>query len=111
MGSRREFVKALGASAAVVCGSAPIVAQTAAQTAPPPGGAPPRDFGANAPPSPYPGPDVVAGGPSFCGPTLGNTPLKPLWIGAVWAEGPAGGTVGRVLRWGGAGRHPAVARG
>ncbi|MBW8854595.1 MAG: SMP-30/gluconolactonase/LRE family protein [Bradyrhizobium sp.] len=99
MGSRREFVKALGASAAVVCGSAPIVAQTAAQTAPPPGGAPPRDFGANAPPSPYPDPDVVAVDPAFRGLTLGNTPLKRLWIGALWAEGPAWSTVGRFLVW------------
>jgi len=95
MASRRQFVKALGASAAAIGGSARTFAQTAPQ--PPPGG--PRDFGANAPPSPYPDPDVVAVDPEFRGLTLGNTPLKRLWSGALWAEGPAWSTVGRFLVW------------
>src|SRR5262249_19655525 len=93
MASRRQFVKALGSSAAAL-----IVARGSAQSpAQTPAG--PRDFGPGASPAPYPDPDIVAVDPEFGRLTLGNTPIKRLWTGALWAEGPAWSSEGRYLVW------------
>ena len=58
-----------------------------------------RDFGVNAPPAGYPDPDVVRIEPEFNGLVLGNTPIKRVWTGALWAEGPAWSSEGRYLVW------------
>ena len=67
-----------------------------AQT-PPPGPAtpastvttPPRDWGPNASPITFVDPDVITVDPLFNSLRQGNTPIKRLWTGALWSEGPA----------------------
>src|SRR5262249_46938245 len=92
--SRRQFVKALGGSVAAICAATRGGAQTPAQ---PP--APPRDFSPAAPPVSYPDPDVVVVDPAFGGLRLRNTPIKRLYTGTLWAEGPAWSSEGRYLVW------------
>jgi gluconolactonase len=53
----------------------------------------------NAPPVHYPDPDVVAVTPAFNKYIQGNSAIKRLWTGALWAEGPAWNGVGRYLLW------------
>ena len=96
MASRRQFVRAVGASAAATWAGAHLAAQAPQR---PDGVAWPRDYSPGAPPMSYPDPDIVAVDAAFRGLTLGNTPLKRLWTGALWAEGPAWSTVGRFLVW------------
>ncbi len=61
---------------------------------------PPRDFGPNAPPTTYfTDPDVIVVDPAFGGLLQANTPIKRLWTGALWAEGPAWSGQGRYLVW------------
>ena len=58
-----------------------------------------RDYGPGAPPVHYPDPDVVAVTPAFRKYIQGNSAIKRLWTGALWAEGPAWNAVGRFLLW------------
>ena len=59
---------------------------------------PPRDFGPDGAPTTYfADPDVITLDPSFNALRVGNTPIKRLWTGALWAEGPAWNSVGRYL--------------
>jgi len=61
---------------------------------------PPRDFGPGAPPTTYfMDPDIVVVDPAFGGLVQGNTPIKRLWTGALWCEGPAWSGQGRYLVW------------
>lgn len=58
----------------------------------------PRDWsGQN--PIRYPDPDVVVLDPRFAKYRIGNTPIRRLYTGALWAEGPAWSGVGRYLVW------------
>jgi gluconolactonase len=92
-----------------VAGAAALGSRLAmAQTPPPPAGPatpastvtnPPRDFGPNAPPVTYVDPDVITVDPLFDRLRQGNTPLKRLWTGALWSEGPAWSGQGRYLVW------------
>jgi len=96
--SRRHFVKTLGASAAL---GARAFAQPPQPPAAPPSTVttPPRDFSPNAPPNTYMDPDIVVVDPMFSRYVLGNTPIRRLWTGALWAEGPAWCGEGRYLVW------------
>ena len=96
MASRRHFLEAFGAIGAAAFG-ARATAQTPSQ--PPDRVTPPRDFSPTAPPASYPDPDVISLDPEFGGLILGNTPIKRLWTGALWAEGPAWSSEGRFLVW------------
>ena len=61
---------------------------------------PPRDFGPGAPPTIYfMDPDIVVVDPAFGGLVQANTPIKRLWTGALWCEGPAWSGQGRYLVW------------
>jgi gluconolactonase len=98
--SRRHFVKSFGAVA--VFGARGVYAQppqTGSATPPSTVTTPPRDFSANAPPNTYMDPDIVVVDPMFGRYVLGNTPIKRLWTGALWAEGPAWCGEGRYLVW------------
>lgn len=55
-----------------------------------------RNFGPDAEPSHYPDPDIVVLDKRFKY-KLGNTPIKRLYTGTLWAEGPAWSAVGRYL--------------
>jgi len=58
----------------------------------------PRDWSGQTPLQ-YPDPDVVALDPRFRRYIVGNTPIKRLHTGTLWAEGPAWNGVGRYLVW------------
>jgi gluconolactonase len=102
--SRRMLFTTMGA----VAGAAALGSRLAMAQTPPPSGpatplstatTPPRDFGPNAPPSTYVDPDVISVDPLFDRYRQGNTPLKRLWTGALWSEGPAWCSQGRYLVW------------
>ena len=44
-------------------------------------------------------PDIVIVDPAFGGLVQANTPIKRLWTGALWSEGPAWSGQGRYLVW------------
>jgi gluconolactonase len=46
-----------------------------------------RDYGQNAPPVRYPEPDVIVLDKRFAKYKIGNTPIKRLYTGMLWAEG------------------------
>ena len=97
--SRRTLVGAMAAGAAVA-GSRSVMAQTEKGTPPSVVTSPPRDFGPNAPPNVYiADPDIVIVDPLFTNYVVGNTPIKRLWTGALWSEGPAWSAQGRYLVW------------
>jgi gluconolactonase len=58
----------------------------------------PRDW-SRLEPLQYPDPDIVALAPAFRKYIVGNTPIRRLHIGTLWAEGPAWNGVGRYLVW------------
>src|ERR1041385_6129922 len=57
---------------------------------------PPRDWTPGHP-SIYPDPDVIVVDPSFRALVAGNSPLRRVWTGADWAEGPAWSSQGQYL--------------
>src|SRR6187401_1321478 len=79
MTTRRSFLTTLAASAA---GS--VIA---------------RDFGPHAQPSRYPDPDVIALEDAFKKYIQGNSPIRRLHTGCLWAEGPAWNGSGSYLVW------------
>src|SRR5438477_1233053 len=86
---RRTFLPALGAAAAAL----PALAQQ------PPAGSPtPRDWSGQAPVR-YPDPDILATDNRFRKYIVGNTPIRRVYSGTLWAEGPAWNGVGRYLLW------------
>ncbi len=85
--SRRAF---LGAA----CGAAVLAPALAQQVATPA----PRDW-SGAQPVQYPDPDLVALDNRFRRYVITNTPIKRLYSGTLWAEGPAWNGVGRYLLW------------
>jgi gluconolactonase len=58
-----------------------------------------RDFGRNAEPQRYPDPDIVVIDPKRFKAKVGNTAIKRLYTGCLWAEGPAWNTQGQYLVW------------
>src|SRR6266536_3433360 len=102
--SRRTFLGAVGASAGITAFT-PLVVRAQAPAAGKPADpastitTPPRDFGPNAPPITYVDPDVITIDPLFNSYRQGNTPIKRLWTGALWSEGPAWSGQGRYLVW------------
>ncbi|GIW90531.1 MAG: gluconolactonase [Pirellulaceae bacterium] len=80
--SRRAFLQSLGVTAA----TAAVVASA-------------RDYGPQAPPVRYPDPDIVVLDRRFSKYKIGNTPIRRLHTGMLWAEGPAWNGVGRYLVW------------
>jgi len=97
--SRRQLIATLGGA---VCARAVLGAQAPlpTQTGPTVVSNPPRDFGPNATLTTYfPDPDVITIDPAFGGLIQGNTPIRRLWTGALWMEGPAWNGQGRYLVW------------
>jgi len=84
--SRRTFIKAAAAAAGTLTLAQSALAQS-------------RDYGPDAPPSPYPEPDVIVHNPERFTAKIGNTPIMRLHTGMLWAEGPAWNGVGRYLVW------------
>src|SRR5690349_8945645 len=97
---RRRFLAGLGAGA-VALGAGVALGEDKGPVAPASTvTSPPRDFGPNGAPTTYFwDPDVIAVDPSFNGLAQPNAPIQRLWVGALWAEGPAWNSVGRYLIW------------
>ena len=58
-----------------------------------------RDFGRGAEPQRYPDPDIVVIDPKRFKAKVGNTAIKRLYTGCLWAEGPAWHAQGQYLVW------------
>ncbi|UGV27432.1 SMP-30/gluconolactonase/LRE family protein [Rhodopseudomonas boonkerdii] len=58
-----------------------------------------RDFGPNAEPQRYPDPDIVVIDAKRFKAKVGNTAIKRLYTGCLWAEGPAWNAQGQFLIW------------
>jgi len=58
-----------------------------------------RDYGRDAAPVRYPDPDILVLDKRFDQYKIGNTPIRRLHTGMLWAEGPAWNAVGRYLVW------------
>jgi gluconolactonase len=58
-----------------------------------------RDFGLGAEPQRYPDPDIVEIDPKRFKAKVGNTSIKRLYTGCLWAEGPAWNAAGQYLVW------------
>ncbi|MBI3493269.1 MAG: SMP-30/gluconolactonase/LRE family protein [Acidobacteria bacterium] len=93
IGRRAFLAAALGGVGVAV---APASTQT---TQPPVSPVPtPRDW-SRQDPLQYPDPDIVALDPRFRRYIVGNTVIRRLHFGTLWAEGPAWNGVGRYLVW------------
>ena len=100
--SRRQSLRSIGLGAAAAMVAPQVVLAQAATTPEPPSTVttPPRSFAPDAPPNVYFwDPDVIAVDPSFNGLAQPNAPIRRLWTGALWAEGPAWNGVGKFLVW------------
>jgi gluconolactonase len=75
-----------------------LAAQTPATQAPVSPVPAPRDWSGQTPLQ-YPDPDIVALDNRFRRYIVGNTPIKRLHTGTLWAEGPAWNGVGKYLVW------------
>ncbi len=58
-----------------------------------------RDYSQNANPVRYPDPDIIELDKRFKKYKLGNTPIRRLHTGMLWAEGPAWNGAGNYLMW------------
>src|SRR5712692_146771 len=90
---RRFLTLAFGGMA-----GAAVSAQTPAQSPPVSSVPTPRDW-SRQDPLQYPDPDIVALDPRFRRYIVGNTVIRRLHFGTLWAEGPAWNGVGRYLVW------------
>ena len=93
--SRRSFLGAALGAVALVPARRLAAQQPAAAVSPVPA---PRDWSGQTPLQ-YPDPDVVALDPRFRRYMVGNTPIRRLYTGTLWSEGPAWNGVGRYLVW------------
>jgi gluconolactonase len=58
-----------------------------------------QDYSPQAPPTRYPEPNVVVLDKAFAKYKIGNTPIRRLHTGMMWAEGPAWNGAGNYLMW------------
>ena len=96
--NRRSFLAALGGAALAPAAGLSLAAQTSSPQAPVSPVPLPRDW-SRLEPLQYPDPDLVALDNRFRRYIVGNTSIKRLHIGTLWAEGPAWNGVGRYLVW------------
>ena len=81
---RRTLLKGVAGFAAAAAAVSPALA---------------RDYGAHAEPHRYPDPDIVVIDEKRFKAKVGNTTIKRLFTGCLWAEGPAWNTQGQYLVW------------
>ena len=97
--NRRSFLSAALAGVTLAPARRLIAdAQTPASQPPVSSVPAPRDWSGQTPLQ-YPDVDIVALDPRFRRYMIGNTPIKRLHTGTLWAEGPAWNGVGRYLVW------------
>jgi gluconolactonase len=99
--SRRSFLTAIGATAALSASAATLFssrpASLQAQEEEPQGGV--TQYGPGAEPVRYPDNDIIVHNPERFTAKIGNTPILRLYTGMLWAEGPAWNGVGNYLIW------------
>jgi gluconolactonase len=85
---RRDTLKAFGVLGLSGLLGSRAFAQSSAALGTPPSvmSTPPRQWGPNAPPEKYPDEDVIVIDPSFRSAIIGNTQIRRVWTGALWAE-------------------------
>ncbi|HYZ65031.1 MAG TPA: SMP-30/gluconolactonase/LRE family protein [Acetobacteraceae bacterium] len=88
--SRRAMLGGLSAAGAAALAGAAIPAAAQDQ---------PRRYGPGVPPVAYPDPDIIALDPKRFPARIGNTTIRRITTGLLWAEGPAWNGVGRYLVW------------
>jgi len=93
--NRRNFLGAAAAGAVLGSACRAPAQQAAQQISPVPA---PRDWSGNTAVQ-YPDPDIVVLDERFRKYIVGNTSIKRLYTGTLWAEGPAWNGVGRYLVW------------
>ena len=81
---RRTLLKGVAGFAAAAAAVSPALA---------------RDYGPQAEPQRYPDPDIVVIDEKRFKAKVGNTTIKRLFTGCLWAEGPAWNTQGQYLVW------------
>jgi gluconolactonase len=94
---RRGFL--MGGAAAVIATASSVAGRIAGAQQIPAGAPTPRRYGPGAEPARYPDPDLVVLDKRFEKIKLGNSPIKRLHTGMLWAEGPAWNGVGNYLVW------------
>ena len=94
---RRRFL--VNAAAALTTTAWTAGANVAKGQQVPGGSTPPRHYGPGDDPVRYPDPDVLVLDKRFAKIKLGNTPIRRLHTGMLWAEGPAWNGVGKYLVW------------
>ena len=95
---KMNHTESLSSKKAMAIGRRTFVAGIAAATAVTASGQE-RNYGRDAPPVRYPDPDILVLDERFARYKIGNTPIKRLHTGMLWAEGPAWNAVGRYLVW------------
>jgi gluconolactonase len=89
MGGAAAVAAAASCAATRLAGAQQIPAATLTQ----------RRYGPGAEPARYPDPDIVVLDKRFAKIKIGNSPIKRLHTGMLWAEGPAWNGVGKYLVW------------
>ena len=98
--SRRRFIQGVGSVVGASVLAPVVLAQAPGAATGTPASVisnPPRQWGPHAPPSMYPDPDIVVIDNAFRQYIVGNTPLRRVATGFLWAEGPAWSSQGRYL--------------
>jgi gluconolactonase len=94
---RRRFLA--GSAAGLATAAWAVVGTTARAQQGSGGSTMSRDYGPHAEPVRYPEPDVLVLDKRFAKIKIGNTPIRRLHTGMLWAEGPAWNGVGKYLVW------------
>ena len=96
---RRGFIRnASAALSATACAASATVKSVATQQTPSDSSTT-RRYDPGAAPVRYPDPDIVVLDKRFAKIKIGNSPIKRLHRGMLWAEGPTWNGVGRYLVW------------
>jgi gluconolactonase len=97
--TRRSVLRGVGAvGLAVFARDLDAQAPQVALPPPPAPFQPNRDFSSDGLQS-YPDPDIITIDPAFNALRVNNTPIRRLWTGGLWCEGPAWSSQGRYLVW------------
>ena len=97
--SRRTFVKAAVAAVASIATISVISREPNNLSAQGPEGGGVSQYGPDAEPVDYPNNDVIVLNPERFTAKIGNTPIRRLYTGGMWFEGPAWNGVGNYLVW------------
>jgi gluconolactonase len=96
---RRGFLRSATAVVATTACAAGGTVQSAKAQQPSGDAQPSQRYGPGAPPVRYPDPDILVLDKRFAKIKIGNSPIRRLHTGMLWAEGPAWNGVGRYLVW------------